>query len=190
MADSETGAKWWLRYIVVPLLGGGSVIAIVVTSITQHQKPRQDTPQQSAVSGSQSPQTGSVQPGSHSDQATESASAVKPTEPLAVDGKSEASASTDFGLYDKESNDRLPGSLFHFPRGTAFYVRWKVKADTLQGTLVLRDSWSDRHQDIPVKNEGSHEFRCNMPETMVNQLLDVTSDGNTLLIRELHVTCD
>lgn len=34
MADEkETGWKWWLRYIVVPLIGSGGVIAIVVAII-------------------------------------------------------------------------------------------------------------------------------------------------------------
>src|SRR5205085_2080970 len=34
----ETGIKWWLRYVVVPLIGGGGVIAIIVALIPQQLK--------------------------------------------------------------------------------------------------------------------------------------------------------
>jgi hypothetical protein len=30
---SETGIKWWMRYVVVPVLGGGGIIAIAVAVI-------------------------------------------------------------------------------------------------------------------------------------------------------------
>jgi hypothetical protein len=30
MADNESGLKWWMRYVIVPIIGGGGVIAVVV----------------------------------------------------------------------------------------------------------------------------------------------------------------
>lgn len=36
MGDEEKGAKWWIRYVVVPLIGGGGIIAVVVALIPQH----------------------------------------------------------------------------------------------------------------------------------------------------------
>ncbi|WP_152532174.1 hypothetical protein [Leptolyngbya sp. Heron Island J] len=33
--DNEQGYKWWLRYVVVPLFGGGGVIAIIVALLTR-----------------------------------------------------------------------------------------------------------------------------------------------------------
>ncbi len=32
-SDSETGWRWWLRYVIVPLIGSGGVVAIVVALI-------------------------------------------------------------------------------------------------------------------------------------------------------------
>jgi hypothetical protein len=34
----ESGAKWWIRFVVVPLLGGGVLLA-VVSSLTQRGSP-------------------------------------------------------------------------------------------------------------------------------------------------------
>ena len=39
MAEPEKGAKWWIRYVVVPLIGGGGVIAIAVALITRGPYP-------------------------------------------------------------------------------------------------------------------------------------------------------
>jgi parallel beta-helix repeat protein len=30
MADPESGVKWWIRYAVVPLIGGGGLIALII----------------------------------------------------------------------------------------------------------------------------------------------------------------
>jgi len=41
MTESEHGLKWWLRFVIVPLIGGGGLIAIVVAVID---RPTQPTP--------------------------------------------------------------------------------------------------------------------------------------------------
>jgi hypothetical protein len=38
MAD-ESGLKWWVRYVIVPIIGGGGVIAIVVAVIERTHVP-------------------------------------------------------------------------------------------------------------------------------------------------------
>ncbi len=35
MASDETGLKWWLRYVVVPLVGGGGLVAVFVAVLTR-----------------------------------------------------------------------------------------------------------------------------------------------------------
>jgi hypothetical protein len=35
MADGEHGYKWWVRYVLVPLIGGGGLIALVVAIINR-----------------------------------------------------------------------------------------------------------------------------------------------------------
>ena len=41
MADLETGHRWWLRYVFVPLLAGGGLIAVLVTILGDGSKPPQ-----------------------------------------------------------------------------------------------------------------------------------------------------
>lgn len=35
MPDSEAGYKWWVRYVVVPLIGGGGLIALFVAYLNR-----------------------------------------------------------------------------------------------------------------------------------------------------------
>jgi hypothetical protein len=42
--NTETGAKWWLRYVVVPIIGGGGIIAIMVALITGRSSSTADQP--------------------------------------------------------------------------------------------------------------------------------------------------
>jgi hypothetical protein len=35
MAEEEKGAKWWFRYVIVPIIGGGGAIAII-TAMIEH----------------------------------------------------------------------------------------------------------------------------------------------------------
>ena len=42
--DEEKGYKWWLRYVVIPLIGGGGVIALIVALLSQPQPPVVPTP--------------------------------------------------------------------------------------------------------------------------------------------------
>lgn len=34
MTDTESGLKWWMRYVIVPLIGGSGVVAIIVALIS------------------------------------------------------------------------------------------------------------------------------------------------------------
>jgi hypothetical protein len=42
-AATETGIKWWMRYIVVPLIGGGGLIALVVALVEKPKVPIEPT---------------------------------------------------------------------------------------------------------------------------------------------------
>ena len=44
MADLETGFRWWIRYVIVPVVAGGGVIAIVVAVLKGEPKPAADRP--------------------------------------------------------------------------------------------------------------------------------------------------
>lgn len=40
MAELEEGYRWWLRYVIVPLVGGGGVIALIIAVIGNGQETR------------------------------------------------------------------------------------------------------------------------------------------------------
>ena len=43
-SDTEQGYKWWIRYVVVPLIGGGGLIAIIVALLDRPTIPPLPTP--------------------------------------------------------------------------------------------------------------------------------------------------
>jgi hypothetical protein len=53
MTDSEDGYKWWLRYIIVPLVGGGGLVALLVAVIDKPSPPSIVTPVTTPTSSSQ-----------------------------------------------------------------------------------------------------------------------------------------
>src|SRR5215471_15849221 len=42
MSDPESGYKWWIRYVIVPLIGGGSVVALLVAYLNRPAVPPRD----------------------------------------------------------------------------------------------------------------------------------------------------
>jgi len=50
MAEEEKGAKWWFRYVIVPIIGGGGAIAVITAYIA---KPSESTPATSTVAAPQ-----------------------------------------------------------------------------------------------------------------------------------------
>ncbi len=44
MPEIESGLKWWMRYVIVPMIGGGGIIAIVVAVIATYDKPKPPQP--------------------------------------------------------------------------------------------------------------------------------------------------
>src|ERR1035438_7231271 len=50
MADEE-GLRWWIRYVIVPLIGGGGIIGIIIAVMEQPKKPS-DTPAAASISPS------------------------------------------------------------------------------------------------------------------------------------------
>jgi len=39
MADEEKGARWWFRYVLVPLIGSGGLVAIIVALMSRQPPP-------------------------------------------------------------------------------------------------------------------------------------------------------
>lgn len=184
MADTETGIRWWLRYIVVPLLGGGGVIALIVASIIQRNNPRSNRVSQNPSAQTEvttslgsatktlSNQTPSAAPARNAPHS----SAAPPT--TQVDN---AGSAVNFGVYDQSSGILLPpGEIGMVPSQASFYVAWKVAPGVVKGSLILRDQWSPADfEDVAVGNEGSRPYSCNTPRTLNLSLIDKGAGGGS-----------
>ncbi len=81
MAEHESGWRWWLRYIVMPLVGSGGVIAIVVALVSRPMvRVRTETkPNPPAVSGDLPSKL--TPPGSHTSPPLAASSPQSPLKP-------------------------------------------------------------------------------------------------------------
>lgn len=48
-AEQEHGLKWWLRYVIVPVIGGGGIVAIIVAFIAKYPFPLETSTPMSPV---------------------------------------------------------------------------------------------------------------------------------------------
>lgn len=68
MADNEIGFRWWLRFVVVPIVGGGGIVAIIVALLSRPDPTGKPTPgptlpiQQSTPGATQTPSSTPVDP--------------------------------------------------------------------------------------------------------------------------------
>lgn len=76
MGESEQGLKWWLRYVIVPLIGGGGLVAIVVAYLGLPQSPQHLPSSSSQVS-----------------QAPQDSTALKPESPKTVKSQAQPGVS-------------------------------------------------------------------------------------------------
>ena len=42
MASEETGPRWWIRYVIIPLIGGGGLVGLLVTLHSKSSPPPTD----------------------------------------------------------------------------------------------------------------------------------------------------
>lgn len=90
MADPETGYRWWIRYVAVPLLGAGGAIAAFVTYITRSPHPLPAPQPASAAAAQPAPsQEGGAAPTQPRQTLAPIAPAAKPSQPSPpeADGK-------------------------------------------------------------------------------------------------------
>ena len=41
MADQDSGYKWWIRYVLVPMIGGGGIVGLIIAYMNlAHESPK------------------------------------------------------------------------------------------------------------------------------------------------------
>jgi len=63
MSEQDSGLKWWVRYVFVPLIGGGGLVAVVVAYLNNGPAPPpKEPPQKNITSTGTGPDNTSVEP--------------------------------------------------------------------------------------------------------------------------------
>jgi hypothetical protein len=162
--EKEAGLRWWLRYIVVPLIGGGGAIAIVVAVLdykartndpaathpaatTSQSKP--DTPSKSTDTSIQSSppliapvsEKSANSPSMNGNGGTPTKHPHPPPPEVAPDPIEE------FRIRDTETSTDFEGRNITLDWGTKYWVIWKVNKDLLKGSLILHISVSPGGSD-------------------------------------------
>jgi len=175
MADTEAGIKWWARYVIVPLLGGGSVIAIIATTVIQYQGSHKDRSQPITTAPASAP---IGQP------ATAPVTGAQPQERK----PDPASAPVVFQLFNLKTGQFLPGSSFTFYTGTPYKLHWTIPPDAVNGSLLLRITLPDSHIENSISYEGDQSFGCDIAATLRFELIEM-ADSKPRQLREIDVTC-
>lgn len=175
MPENETGAKWWFRYVIVPILGGGGVVAIIFSSLTH------------TTHSSDDPHLTQSTPGAPSQVPAGSNPAALPqTVPITSE------RSSDFYLRGITHEGTFRGESIVLPHGEAISVVWKVEPEILKGgSLSLYYSSELRHGKISVENEGTRNFRCETIGEIYFLLIVDSPDGSESdALPRLHGRCN
>lgn len=174
MADLETGPKWWLRYVVVPIFGGAGIIGIIIAFILKPATPPLPSTAPSVVAKPVTPSEGSqAYPASQPvPSATEKIkSDSTPRQPQKTDPGTDIGANDEYptGL-TVEVGGRLYGSgtTIQVNKGEVVTARWNIKEKA--GTLYLAQSTPDLVDDFspkkPINKVGMAHFQINESQTI------------------------
>jgi len=174
MADTESGAKWWFRYVIVPILGGSGVVAITVAALIQHDRSKAEQAQSKPTISS--PQ--SVEPDLPTDKR--------------YHGEKSSEGPIDFAVYNLDDSQRYPGSEIYFSKWTYFLVKWNIDPHALKGSLLFSDEASDGHYEAsePLKHEvPGGQCDVHPGEEITLQLFDVRTAKDRRLLKKIVVHC-
>jgi hypothetical protein len=178
--SGERGAKWWFKYVIVPLLSSGGVIAIIAAGVMQWHKPDSGT-----VNG---PAVIKPQPSQPTPPEQVPIAPTKTTEP--------ASASLEYFYLQDDDGKRFEGDQLHLPYDKPFTLRWKVNYPGV--VLLSSDSEDFKTPNEPVDPQGSQHFECynNGMRTENGAYRNVElwnynkDDGSGIRLARIYVICD
>jgi hypothetical protein len=190
----EHGAKWWLKYVIAPLIGGGGSVPAVLL-LTQHFDLHLHTAQVlrkiaagqsgSAAHAGNAPVSQTVAPpaasapsplaDNSSQQAPQAGSssmpapspAPAPTAPAIARQEAPSPHHPSFYATDLD-NVRYRGTQITVRRGTLVGIHWLVDPAALKGQMHLRSAMGDRTlSDAVVGSSGYREVEVESSRTLV-----------------------
>lgn len=213
MLDFATGARWWLKFVLAPMIGGGGVVSIVFSAtdhladVGSHTAPAatlsakpasqaQNTPQQPAkpIQTPQVPQAADAHPSNVSPATNPSPTnpagtmASLRTVPLqpaqSVAAAKEASRQANFYATDRY-NERFHGTLIRARRGARIGIHWVVDLASVTGSLHLKVE-SDGHTTMDREVDATGYHPIHVGSTM-RVLLTEVFPGSERQLGELDV---
>jgi hypothetical protein len=166
MAEIETGFRWWVRYVIVPIVGGGGVIAILVALLSQH-----NTVQPKAQNADPTPTTSSSPQNTMSQPASASTKAAA-KEPIPKNDKRGTLA------IRLASSARWESKRIDVKWGAEVFLKWHVAkpvgtlaivVDTGEGIMLTNALGAPDGEDFcwvmqDMKPESPGEFLENDPQ--------------------------
>lgn len=144
--EKEAGWKWWLRFVIVPLIGSGGIIGLFLGLRQPAKAPSEPSAQ---MSRSASNQTEDIP------QKNKPAESHRETKAHASEVKDEV----EF-FYFITDDDVAPRSKDAVAAGSTITVQWFVKG--FDGVLTLVEKKGDVIESSnPVSNSGSWKFSLN-----------------------------
>jgi hypothetical protein len=176
----ETGLKWWLRYVFVPLIGGGGIIAIIAALISQPgatikpaerasstptvvQKPEatpevQRTPSHHKVTADPRPAK------------SENTQETKPLAPQVVEQPDKPDLDAlQFYIYDRTIGGPLDrtttnylGRSFSLPHEQKFSLRWDLMGEKSRGDIKVFFTYSPDYpaEELSSEYQGQSDYHC------------------------------
>jgi hypothetical protein len=196
MPEQESGLKWWLRYVIVPMIGGGGAIAIIVAMISRpvdhpplvHYDPPSATGGRLLTPATTSPSDNAGNNTSPSQSLSSSpAGAYKPVQDpdpstvikapssstLADPDQSPGSSNTSPILYAESDKGRKSTTELVISQNEPFAVKWQFKGLPTNAKVYLQITGTDDNDD--------HDFLNGFEVQAVGELKD--AGGKTKKIK-------
>jgi len=171
--ENESGFKWWMRYVIVPLIGGGGVIAILVAKIEHPTQPRAvPIGQDVNLEATEKPRVqnpielkktndASVKriPARKVQTAEDNQVGSAPAN-NAAQSTQDGQPKTKFYAYDLINNTVLPGNSLSFPYSQRFSIRWEVPQYSGPGSLMFESITENNDTKQSVGLSGSRSLVC------------------------------
>lgn len=196
----ETGLKWWIRFVIVPIIGGGGIIALIVAYGSRPPRPPVDGSPTKLLSATEGGTVAVEEPPPETK--TPAASSVMPESrsakpPAGMDSRGKSAVNNvaparleppvQFGAFKKDGT-KLPGDDLHLSQGIPFILKWKIKSEKVHGSLVLETGF-EYPRDKSVGYEGAETYECGERDnTYVVALVDRIK-GNDSALGLIRINC-
>jgi len=177
---AETGIKWWIRYVIVPLAGGAGVLGIVIAYISRPPVTL-EKPSSPVVTS-----PGTQLPPKSGDAEAPKTTGSKPQGAVEAEDHGNQVILSIYNVYGRE----LSGKRVEIPRGEPFTIFWDGRPVEHQGRVVMESQIVGDSRTLIVRDapNGKGEYPCVVPFEYKFRLLQELPTGSREL-RSLDVVC-